>query len=79
MSYHLSELSKPSEHNMEVMIEGIKTKLKMAAVHAIKPEHFDLEQYEDILEVYDIVMSKSLFSISEVEALVTELGRLRKT
>ncbi len=78
MSYHLSELSKPSEQNLEVLIEGIKSKLKMAAVHAIKSDHFDLEQYEDIFEIYEVIMNKSMFSISEMEALVTELGKLRK-
>ena len=71
-------LSQPSEQNLEFIIEEIKTKLKMAAVSAIKPGHFDLGQYEDIYEIYEIIMSKSAFSISEMEALVTELGKLRK-
>jgi len=60
------------------MIEEIKKKLKMAAVSAIKPGHFNMEQYEDIYELYDIVNSKTLFSISEMEAIVTELGKLRR-
>lgn len=75
MSLNLSE---PSEHNLAYIIEEIKTKLKMAAVSAIKPGHFDIEQYEDIYEIYEVIMSKSAFSISEMEALVTELGKLRK-
>jgi uncharacterized protein YfkK (UPF0435 family) len=78
LANHLSELSKPSEQNMAFMIEEIKSKLKMAAVSAIKSDHFDIAQYEDILEVYDIIMNKSMFSISEMEAFVTELGKLRK-
>ena len=72
------DLNTPSEANMEYMIEEIKKKLKMAAVSAIKPGHFDMGQYEDIYEIYDVIMGKSAFSISEMEALVTELGRLRK-
>ncbi|GJM72571.1 hypothetical protein HMSSN036_47870 [Paenibacillus macerans] len=38
---------------------------------------FSVEQYDDIRDVYDIVMSKERLSISEVEALAQELGRLR--
>lgn len=73
------DLSVPSEQNLEHMIEEIKKKLKMAAVSAIKPGHFDMKQYEDIYEIYDVIMSKSAFSISEMEALVSELGKLRKS
>lgn len=74
----MTDLSRPSEANLEFMIEEIKKKLKMAAVSAIKPGHFDMEQYEEIYEIYDIIMGKTNFSISEMEALVTELGKLRK-
>lgn len=72
------DLSIPSEENLEYIIEEIKKKLKMAAVSAIKSGHFDMGQYEDIYEIYDVVMSKQSFSISEMEALVRELGKLRK-
>ena len=68
----------PSEDNLAFMIEEIKKKLKMAAVSAIKPDHFDMRRYEDIYDIYDVVMSKSAFSISEMEALVVELGKLRQ-
>lgn len=74
----MTDLSRPSEANLAFIIEEIKKKLKMAAVSAIKPGHFDMEQYEDIYEIYDVIMGKSNFSISEMEALVTELGKLRK-
>lgn len=73
-----ADLSTPSEANLEYMIEEIKKKLKMAAVSAIKPGHFAMEQYEDIYDIYDVIMGKATFSISEMEALVTELGKLRK-
>ena len=73
-----NDLHTPSEANMAFIIEEIKKKLKMAAVSAIKPGHFDMKQYEDILEVYEVIQGKSTFSISEMEALVTELGKLRK-
>ncbi|MGG4221056.1 DUF1128 domain-containing protein [Paenibacillus jamilae] len=73
------DLSVPSHANIEYMIEGIKTKLRMASGAAMQASAFSLEQYEDIRDVYDMVMSKPNLSISEVEAIVSELGRLRKS
>ncbi|MBB6672566.1 DUF1128 domain-containing protein [Cohnella nanjingensis] len=71
------DLSKPSQENVEYMIEAIKTKLRMASGAAMQASHFSSEKYEDIKDIYDMVASKERFSISEVEALVSELGKLR--
>lgn len=71
------DLSQRSQKNIEYMIEAIKTKLRMATGAAMSASAFSVEQYEDIRDVYDIVMSKERLSISEVEALAKELGSLR--
>lgn len=71
-------LEQQSQENVEFMIEAIKTKLRMASGAAMQASHFNVEQYEDIKDLYDVVESKDKFSISEVEALVSELGKLRK-
>ncbi len=67
-----------SQENVEFMIEAIKTKLRMASGAAMQATNFDSSKYEDIKDIYDIISSKNNFSISEVEALVSELGKLRK-
>lgn len=67
-----------TQENIEFMIEAIKTKLRMASGAAMQATNFDIEKYEDIKELYEVVASKQKFSISEVEALVSELGKLRK-
>ncbi len=72
------DLSQKNEVNLEYMIEEMKKKLKMASIGAIKPSHFDIDQYEDIRDLYEWVINKSNISIAEVEALVSELGKLRK-
>lgn len=71
------DLSQPSQSNMEYMIEAIKTKLRMAAGSAMQASSFDAGKYEDLKDIYDMVVSKDRFSISEVEAIVSELGKLR--
>ncbi|MFF2886591.1 DUF1128 domain-containing protein [Paenibacillus sp. NPDC057967] len=74
----MSNLDQHTQENVEIMIEAIKTKLRMASGAAMQASNFNVDQYEDIKELYDIVNAKERFSISEVEALVSELGKLRK-
>lgn len=67
-----------SQQQVEMMIEAIKERLKMATAQAMQASAFSIEQYEDIKDIYELVMSKSNYSISEMEAIVSELGKLRR-
>jgi len=69
--------NKTDEH-VHYMVNEIVTKLRMATGAAMKPDDFSVEQYEDIKDIYDMVTSKDRFSIMEMEAIVSELGQLRK-
>jgi uncharacterized protein YfkK (UPF0435 family) len=71
-------LTEKSIENVEFMIEKIKEKLKVLNFGAIKPSHFDENMYEELKEIYDLVMKKSSFSPNEMEAIAEELGSLRK-
>lgn len=64
--------------NTEFMIEEIKKKLRMASGAALKASRLNDEQYDDLRDIYEMVAGKSQFSISEIEAITMELGRLRK-
>jgi len=72
------DLSQPTQENVTYMIEEIKTKLRMASGAAMQASSFDTAKYEDLKDIYDMVSSKDRFSISEVEAIASELGRLRR-
>lgn len=72
------DLTKPSPENVAYMIDQIKSRLRMATGAAMTPAHIDGSLYEDLRDIYDLVMSKERFSISEIEAIVSELGKLRK-
>lgn len=74
----MKNLNEPTQENVEFMIEEIKVKLRMATAAAMQASSFSVGRYEDIKELYEVVASKEKFSISEVEALVSELGQLRK-
>jgi uncharacterized protein YfkK (UPF0435 family) len=71
-------LSQKSSENVEYMIEKIKEKLRVLNFGAIKSSHFDGEMYEELKEIYDMVMRKNSFSPNEMQAIAEELGNLRK-
>jgi uncharacterized protein YfkK (UPF0435 family) len=72
------DLSQKSPENVEFMIEKIKEKLRVVNVGAIKPSHFDGEMYEELRDIYEMVERKNNFSPREMQAIVEELGSLRK-
>ena len=72
------DLNTPSIENVIYMIEQIKEKLRMVNVDAMQSDKFDEEKYEDLQYLYDMVMKRDSFSPSEMEAIVQELGSLRK-
>ncbi|MEK4230776.1 DUF1128 domain-containing protein [Solibacillus sp. FSL H8-0538] len=71
-------LSTPSQENVNYMIEQIKEKLRMVNVDAMQSDKFSEEKYEDLKYLYEMVMKRDSFSPSEMEAIVNELGNLRK-
>ena len=71
-------LNTPSTENVIYMIEQIKEKLRMVNVDAMQSDKFDEDKYEDLQYLYEMVMKRDSFSPSEMEAIVAELGTLRK-
>lgn len=71
------DLTKNSPETVEYMVEAIKEKLRMMNIGAVKSDHFNAEMFEELVEIYEMVMKKSNFSPSEMQAIAEELGRLR--
>ncbi len=71
------DLSEKSRVNIEYMINQIKDKLQLVNASALRAESFNTEQYEDLRDIYEMVKQKETFSVRELDAIVTELGRLR--
>ncbi len=72
------DLSVKSEENVEYMVEAIKEKLRMVNAGAMRAASFNEEMYEDLRDIYDHVMKRETFSISEMQAITEELGTLIK-
>lgn len=75
---NLPDLSKKSAENIEYMITAIQEKLHMINSSAMKADHFNAEAYDDLHDLYEMVLSKERFSPSEMQAIVEELGNMRK-
>nr|WP_237700225.1 DUF1128 domain-containing protein [Caldalkalibacillus thermarum] len=71
-------LEKPSRENIEYIIEWIKKKVNVVNTAAINPKSFDTDHYEDLLDLYDIMRKKDQFTMSELDSILTELGKMRK-
>jgi uncharacterized protein YfkK (UPF0435 family) len=72
------DLTKPTSENVMYMIEGIKEKLRMVNVDAMKAENFSTEKYEDLHYMYNMVMKRQNITPNEMQAIAAELGSMRK-
>jgi len=72
------DLSQKSSENIQFMITKILEKLKIINMDAMNPEYYSIDQYEEIQDIYNLVMKRGSFSPSEMQAIAEELGSLRK-
>lgn len=72
------DLQNNTTENIQFLISEIVTKLKMVNVEAIKLNTLSDERYEDLVDIHQLVKSKNQFSPNEMQAIVEELGNLRK-
>ncbi|TLS37336.1 DUF1128 domain-containing protein [Pseudalkalibacillus caeni] len=73
------DLSTKSQEGLTYMIEEIKTKMQVINAQMIDPEAYDLSAYDDIHEIYQMVTRKQNLSVGEMQAILSELGQLRKS
>ncbi|KMK77177.1 DUF1128 domain-containing protein [Alkalihalobacillus pseudalcaliphilus] len=71
------DLRENNRENIEYMIEAIKDKLQFVNAGAINAKSFNTNKYDDLVEIYEMIMSKPNFSVSELDAIASELGKLR--
>ena len=74
----MADLSVKSTENIKFMINAIQEKLQMINSSALRADSFPDSSYDDLVEIYEMVMSKNRFSPSEMQAIVEEIGNLRK-
>jgi uncharacterized protein YfkK (UPF0435 family) len=72
-------LEKATEANLEYLINEIKAKLKLVNAALINPNDFNLGQYEEIREIYELIEKKQgKLTMMEIEGILEELRDLRQ-
>ncbi|MCA1023037.1 DUF1128 family protein [Halobacillus litoralis] len=71
-------LQEPKQENLAFMIDDMADKLQVVNRSLMKPEDYDLNKYEEIKSLYDIINMKGQLSVSEIQAFVQELGQYRR-
>jgi uncharacterized protein YfkK (UPF0435 family) len=72
------DLNNENYENLAFMIEGLKKKLQLVNSGLIQPDDYELNKYDDVKELYDMVMKMPSFSIRDMEGIVEELASLKK-
>lgn len=72
-------LSVKNQENVEKMIEIIQDKLQMVNRAVLQPSDIDLQFYDDLVDVYEMIIKKDSFSVSEINAIIDELRTFRKS
>lgn len=72
------DLKERNRENIDYMIAEIKKKLQLVNQDMIRSDRYDTEQYEELRDIYELVQSKERISVSEMQAILGELGSLRK-
>ncbi|MBN9652817.1 DUF1128 family protein [Halobacillus litoralis] len=71
-------LQEPNQENLETIINDMAEKLQVVNRSLMDPEDYDLNKYEEIKSLHDIIEMKGQLSVSEIQAFVQELGQYRK-
>ncbi|WLR46974.1 DUF1128 domain-containing protein [Halobacillus litoralis] len=71
-------LQEANQENLEVIINDMAEKLQVVNRSLMDPEDYDLNKYEEIKSLHDIIEMKGSLSVSEIQVFVQELGQYRK-
>ncbi|MFC4557085.1 DUF1128 domain-containing protein [Virgibacillus kekensis] len=72
-------LENPSKENMEFMLNEIAERLSVVNRSIMDVEDYDLDKYDDIKFMYEMVKQKGQLSASETQAFIDELRTVRKS
>lgn len=73
-------LETPTIENLTYLVESIKSQLKVANASIIDVHDFRLEDYDEILEIFQLIdKRKGQLTMMEIDEILAEIGRLRQT
>ncbi|PAV29971.1 hypothetical protein CIL05_08825 [Virgibacillus profundi] len=71
-------LEYPSQENLEIILNELADRLDVVNRTIMDPEDYDLDKYDDLKFMYDMITQKGRLSASETQAFIEELRAVRK-
>ncbi|MFC7061241.1 DUF1128 domain-containing protein [Halobacillus seohaensis] len=71
-------LQEPTKDNLSTIIGDMASRLQVVNRSIMDPDDYDLDKYDEIKSLHDIIQAKGQLSVSEIQAFVQELGNYRK-
>lgn len=71
-------LENPTKENLKFILNELAERLNVVNRTLMDPQDYNLDKYDDIKMMYDVVIQKGQLSASETQAFVSELGAARK-
>ncbi|MFD1038017.1 DUF1128 domain-containing protein [Virgibacillus byunsanensis] len=72
-------LENPTQENLKFLLDELADRLKVVNRTIMDPEDYDIDKYDDIKFMYDMIVQKGHLSASEAQAFIDELRSVRKS
>lgn len=71
-------LNEPTQENLKYILNELADRLDIANRILVNEKDYDINRYDDLKFMYDMVVKNKQLSINEKHALVDELRSVRK-
>ncbi|WP_010530630.1 DUF1128 domain-containing protein [Lentibacillus jeotgali] len=72
-------LENATQENLKFMLDELAEQLSVVNREVMQPEDYDLDKFDDIKFMYDMVKQRGQLSPSETQAFIDELRSVRKS
>ncbi|WP_117169740.1 DUF1128 domain-containing protein [Paraliobacillus sediminis] len=71
-------LNEATNENLAYILKEIASQLRVVNESIMDPDDYNLEKYDDLKALYDVLIQKGQLSVSETQAFIQELSSIRK-
>lgn len=71
-------LKEATNENLTYILKEMSEHLRVVNESIMDPEDYNLEKYDELKDLYDLLIQKGHLSVSETQAFIQELSSIRK-
>ncbi|UOQ47907.1 DUF1128 domain-containing protein [Gracilibacillus caseinilyticus] len=71
-------LEEKTEANLTYIIQEMGKMLQVVNESIMNPDDYDMEHYDELKELYDLLKMKGSLTVAETQAFIAELRQYRK-